>query len=136
MYVTVRSTASSIYRPCSRRNRVNARATARIESPETSSSDSGLEECGTSPIPMADSSLHSFGNGLLSLERRLPSKQQQISAKHPSHRKKRFHLCCLVLGPMPAGVFVRSPNRRTRQTPPQNRRFEGTPGAEQPCFHC
>ena len=48
--------------------RINAKATARIESPETSSSDSELEEYGTSPTPMVDSWLHSFGNGLPSLE--------------------------------------------------------------------
>src|SRR6516225_5402331 len=40
--------------------RINAKATARIESPETSSTDSGLEECGTSPPSMVDSWLNSL----------------------------------------------------------------------------
>ena len=48
--------------------RINARATARIGSPDKSSCDSGLEECGTSPTSMVDSWLHSLGNGLLSPE--------------------------------------------------------------------
>src|SRR5215469_1358060 len=38
--------------------RINAKATAQIESPETSSSDSGLEESDTSPTSMVDSWLH------------------------------------------------------------------------------
>jgi len=59
----VLSTAPSIYRLCLPAQRINALTTGRIESPETSSSGSGLEECGASPASMVDSWLHSFGNG-------------------------------------------------------------------------